>query len=226
MNSDYDVYDYDQSLFFRLLDSAKFRFKFEFVQQKQGLVVCPLELKSTHVNTPKKQNDLVDTHLYLPSPFYKNHYIPLNSLNSLASSSEISNDSFLLDHSSKIYLVLNQSDDQQMPDMILKHNHTQICKNVKLLNVQTAFTENKKTYKILIVNKHLRFTKKKSPTLNRQQLYQSQQQSRFMNGNHSDLDEENGGDENDINLDNDNNSDHFEVHFLAYSFSQTRINYW
>jgi hypothetical protein len=224
MNSDFDIYDYDQSLFFRLLDTPKFRLKFEFVQQKQGLIVCPLELKQFQVNNLKKQNDLIndliDTHLFLPSPYYKNHYIPLNSLIAFASMSSYFsssssneflnlnfNDSlFMLDHSPLVYLVLNSDYDQQhQPDLILKFKRTQICKDVKLLNVQTAYTENKKIYKILIVNKRLRFAKRD---------IKPQYQSKIINGNHSDVDEETN-DGNEINT-NENNSDHFEVILIFF----------
>lgn len=216
MNSDSDIYDYDQSLFFRLLDTPKFRLKFEFVQQKQGLIVCPLELKQFQINNLKKQNDLIDTHLYLPSPFYKNHFIPLNSLISFASMSSYFsssndilnvnfNDSlFMLDHSPLVYLILNSDyEQQQQPEMILKYKRNQICKDVKLLNVQTGYTNNKKTYKILIVNKRLRFSRRE---------VKSQYQSKVINGNHSDVDEEND-EENEINC-NDNNQDQIEVIFV------------
>ena len=218
MNSDSDIYDYDQSLFFRLLDTPKFRLKFEFVQQKQGLIVCPLELKQFQINNLKKQNDLIDTHLYLPSPFYKNHFIPLNSLISFASMSSYFsssndilnvnfNDSlFMLDHSPLVYLILNSDyEQQQQPEMILKYKRNQICKDVKLLNVQTGYTNNKKTYKILIVNKRLRFSRRE---------VKSQYQSKVINGNHSDVDEETN-DGNEINT-NENNSDHFEVILIFF----------
>jgi hypothetical protein len=110
----------------------------------------------------------------------------------------------MLDHSPLVYLVLNSDyDQQQQPDLILKFKRTQICKDVKLLNVQTAYTENKKIYKILIVNKRLRFAKRDT---------KPQYQSKIINGNHSDVDEETY-DGNEINT-NENSSDHFEVNLI------------
>ena len=35
--SEADQYDYDKCLFFRLLQTNKFRLKFEFIQQQEGL---------------------------------------------------------------------------------------------------------------------------------------------------------------------------------------------
>ena len=202
MNSDYDVFDYDQSLFFRLLETPKFSFKFEFVQQKQGIIVCPLDLKQTHVNTLKKQNELIDTHLFLPSPYYKNHYIPLNSLMALASNNNNSNisdmitsaDSFMLDHSPQIYLILNQMSDssdqeqQLQPDLIIKYKRAQICTNVKLLSVQTAYTDNKKIYKILIVDKHLTFKQRASG--GKPAILSERQYPNRLNGIPNEIDEE------------------------------------
>jgi hypothetical protein len=222
MDSNYDVYDYDKSIFFKLLEANKFKFKFELVQQKQGVIVCPLELKSNQIDNLKKQNDLIDSHLYLPSPFYKNHYIPLNSLIALSSlnnlllssssSAVISNySSFLLDHSQKIYLILNQPTGEQQSELLLMSNRVHICKNVKLLSIQTGYTLNNKTYKILIVNKPLYFNL--SSFNNDVKLYN---QSRYLN----ELPEEPGCD-NDSNGDEDQ-QDEQEIDNFRHGLSNRR----
>jgi hypothetical protein len=117
--SNNEIYEYDKGVFFRLLQSPKYAFKLEFIQQNQGLVICPVcQLKLRQSN--KEINDLIDSHLFLPSPFYKNHYIPLN-------------------------------------EFCLMSYRKRVCKDVKLLNIQTAFTENYRKYKILIVNNILKY---------------------------------------------------------------------
>jgi hypothetical protein len=151
---DNDIYDYDRSSFFRLLQSNKYRTKYEFVQQQQGLVVCPLKLKLNN-RFIKQPESLIDCHLFVPSPFFKNHYVPLSSLIALSSlnSSNSLTHSLPLDHSQQVSLVLRNSDDE----LLVLNGLRRICKSVKLLNVQTAYTDNAKSYKILIVNKELHF---------------------------------------------------------------------
>ena len=154
---DSEIYNYDRSSFFRLLQSPKYRLKYEFIQQQQGLVVCPLKLK-LNSRQIKQSESVIESHLFVPSPFYKNHYIPLNSLSSLSLLNPISiqNNSLPLDHSQQISLILNDLNDKTN-ELTLMNGSRQICKNVKLLNTQTAYNDNCKTYKILIVNKELFF---------------------------------------------------------------------
>ena len=162
--ADSEIYNYDRSSFFRLLQSAKYRLKYEFIQQKQGLVVCPLKL-----NTRVKHSEanLIESHLFVPSPFYKNNYIPLSSLIALPTLNlaNISNNSLPLDHSQNITLVLNNFDQSSASNelVLLNNNQRRLCKNVKLLNLQTAYTHNNKSYKILIVNRELCFKSGQSP---------------------------------------------------------------
>ena len=160
-----EIYDYDRSSFFRLLQSVKYRLKFDFIQQQQGLVVCPLKVKLNNRQVKQTEN-LIDSHLFVPSPFYKNHFIPLNSLMSLPSLNtvHVQNNSLPLDHSQQISLFLgnsvtsNQSNEQSTSnELVLMNYRRRICKNVKLLNIQTAYTDDCKSYKILIVNKPLYF---------------------------------------------------------------------
>ncbi len=151
MDENIEVYDYDKCSFFRLLQTQKYRLKFEFVQQQQGLVVCPLKLTQLKAN---KRNELIDSHLFVPSPFYKNHYIPLNSLTALASLNTMCS-SLPLDHSQQIHLFLN--DDYCLNELCLINFRRRICRNVKLFSIQTAYADNFKKYKILIVNKQLRY---------------------------------------------------------------------
>lgn len=150
---DSDIYDYDRSSFFRLLQSAKYRVKYEFIQQQQGLVVCPLKLKLNN-RTIKQPESLIDCHLFVPSPFYKNHFVPLSSLIALGSlnSTNMLTNSLPLDHSQQVSLVLRSSD-----ELVVLSGMRRICKSVKLLNVQTAYTNSAKSYKILIVDKELNF---------------------------------------------------------------------
>lgn len=158
-----EVYDYDKCLFFRLLQTVKFRIKFEFIQQQQGLVVCPIKLAQLNRENLKEIANLIDSHLFLPSPFYKNHFIPLISLIALSSlnSSSVLNSSLPLDHSQQIHLILNDSNDfnnnTSGNELFLMSLRRRICRHVKLLNIQTAFTNNFKQYKILIVNKQLSY---------------------------------------------------------------------
>lgn len=151
---DSDIYDYDRSSFFRLLQSSKYRLKYEFIQQQQGLVVCPLKLKY-NPRLIKQSETLIESHLFVPSPFYKNHFIPLNSLKNLSTLNQnsITHNSLPLDHSQKISLVLNTTDNE----LIVMSNRRRICKHVKLLNIQAAYTDNCKSYKIVIVNTELHF---------------------------------------------------------------------
>jgi len=146
-----DIYDYDRSSFFRLLQSAKYRLKYEFVQQQLGLVVCPLKAK-VGGRVARQVEALIESHLFVPSPFYKNVYIPLNSLSALASLRQPPLLAMPLDHSQHIALVLDNSG-----ELVLFNNRRRICRNVKLLSVQTAYTDANKAYKILIVNKELSF---------------------------------------------------------------------
>jgi hypothetical protein len=166
MDIDYDIFNYDKSSFYSLLDTEKFKFKLEFVQQHQGLIVCPLECK-IKANDSKQQADLIDRHLFVPSPFYKNHFIPLNSLlglnaslasttsssSSLTSTSSQSN--LLLDHLQQVHLVLN--DQSESNELVLLNQNRTICNNVKLLNKQVAYTDDNQPYKILIVDKELKY---------------------------------------------------------------------
>ena len=152
-----DVYDYDKSIFFRLVQSAKHRLKFEFTIQHQGVVVCPLMLTQ---QKNKRTADLIDSHLFVPSPFYKNHYIPLISLIALSNlNSNISNNNtnallqLPLDHSQQIHLIL--SEEECSNDLLLMNCRRRICQDIKLLSIQTAFTENFSKYKILIISKQL-----------------------------------------------------------------------
>lgn len=188
---DSEIYDYDRSSFFRLLQSAKCRLKYEFIQQQQGLVVCPLKLK-LNPRLIKQSENLIDTHLFVPSPFYKNHYIPLNSLIALSSLSQsnIHNGSLPLDHSQQISLILSNIDNSldksnNNNELILMSNRRRICKNVKLLNIQTAYSDNCKTYKILIVNKELCFKLANSQC----NQYQNRKVSTQINSENDDLDE-------------------------------------
>lgn len=152
--SNNEIYEYDKGVFFRLLQSPKYAIKLEFIQQNQGLVICPVcQLKLRQSN--KEINDLIDSHLFLPSPFYKNHYIPLNSLSSLSSLvSSNSLNSLSLDHSQQISLILSEDENNEFCLMSFRKR---VCKDVKLLNIQTAFTENYRKYKILIVNNILKY---------------------------------------------------------------------
>jgi hypothetical protein len=175
---DNEIYDYDRSSFFRLLQSVKYRLKFEFIQQQQGLVVCPLKIKINH-RYPKQTENLIDTHLFVPSPFYKNHYIPLNSLIALSAlnSSSLQNNSLPLDHTQQISLMLsNVADQSGNSELILTNCRRRICKNVKLLNIQTAYTDDCKSYKILIVNRAMYF-KKSLSTYNNQVIIKNIQWS-------------------------------------------------
>lgn len=181
-----DVYDYDKSTFFRLVQSTKHRLKFEFTIQQKGVVVCPLmllaqhQIKSNKGSSSKETSDLIDSHLFVPSPFYKNHYIPLISLIALSTLGNTANNTnnnntnvnngnaFLqlpLDHSQQIHLVLN--DDEMSNELYLMNSRRRICKDVKLLSVQTAFTDNFSKYKILIVSKQLVYKRPASFNQNR-----------------------------------------------------------
>jgi hypothetical protein len=173
-----DVYDYDKSIFFRLVQSAKHRLKFEFTIQHQGVVVCPLMLTQ---QKNKRTADLIDSHLFVPSPFYKNHYIPLislialSNLNNSSSSNNNNNNNnnhstnallqLPLDHSQQIHLIL--SEEECSNDLYLMNCRRRICQDIKLLSIQTAFTENFSKYKILIISKQLVYNRTSSFNQNR-----------------------------------------------------------
>jgi hypothetical protein len=173
-SSEDDIYDYDRSPFFCLLQSPRFYRRFEFIQEHQGIVVCPLN--KIKVNTSdlskqsQKENDLVDRHLFVPSPFYKNQFIPLSSLICLASISSSSSSAknstnFLsLDHFQSITLSIISSDKSENNyEMVLMYKKRRICQTIRLLNIQTAYTENSgKSYRILIVNDKLKYKKPSS----------------------------------------------------------------
>jgi hypothetical protein len=175
MDSGYDVYNYDKSQFFTLLESTKFRAKYNLIQEQQGIIVCPLDLIKQPAGLAS-QADLIDRHLFVPSPFYKNHFIPLITLNqtnatnqSVSSSSSSSSGNLINTYSINlnplVYLIvaLQQEQDENENvnatghDFYLIRQSRQICKHVKLLNVQTAYSESNKQYKILIVDKELFF---------------------------------------------------------------------
>lgn len=178
-----DAYDYDRSLFYRLLESTpKFKAKLDLVQERQGLIVCPLELKSAHLaklkttstSTTHQKNpdedsttstlssssfDLIDSHLFVPSPFYKNQYIPLSSF-SFSFSTNHTNananaNANIFDPSSQhsinhVHLNLNEENNRFV---LMNQRQQQICKHVKLLAVQKNYTESMRLYKVLVVNK-------------------------------------------------------------------------
>lgn len=135
MDEENDVYNYDTSFFFTLLDSKKYQSKFKLIQDQQGLVVCPLDVSAQSRN-PLNQADLIDRHLFLPSPYLKNHFIPLiDNLCNLSPSN---------------YLIL---DDSNTPNILIFKNGQRTCEYVKLLNIEDGYNDDNKVYKILIVNK-------------------------------------------------------------------------
>jgi hypothetical protein len=202
MEDDYDSYNYDKSLFFSLLQTTRHKLKYEFVQHKQGLVVCPLKMSNTLLS--KFEAELIDRHLFIPSPFYKNHYVPLVSLSSLSmlnnsspllytqslqvSSSSSSPGSVLLfnsvplDHSQHITLILvdesshlGAKNASKVEMLLISGGHKRICKNVKLLSIQTAYNQTLQAYKILIVNRPLQYkqsSKYKSNMLTQHRIQQ------------------------------------------------------
>jgi hypothetical protein len=180
MDSEYDIYNYDKCQFFTILESPKFRSKYDLIRERQGIIICPLKICQQPLNSLLKQADLIDRHLFLPSPFYKNHYIPLSSLlksynqndnytgQEFASSASIILSSYYTANPSPtVHLALNLSSSNQnehhhqtniKTEFYLIKNSKQICKNVKLLNIQTGYNESSQQYKILIVNKELVYT--------------------------------------------------------------------
>ena len=159
MSDDYaDIYDYDKSAFFRALtESHKHAPKLEAVQHQGGLIVCPLHLQNVDgsVCTPHTDHALLERHLFVPSPFYKNHYV-LHTPPPVAST---------VDHFTDISLILAESavspdDGSQQYDMaVISAARQRICKYVKLLSVQTAYSSSGREYRILVVNKPLQFSK-------------------------------------------------------------------
>jgi hypothetical protein len=236
---DIDVYDYDKSLFYRLLESPKYKSKYEFVQEKKGVIVCPLEFNSNYLNKFKKNNkdftidhnnnnnnninsingliafDFIDLHLYLPSPFYKNHYIPLSSLTNLNNqNNNINNNSFnnnyqsiLLDHSQNVYLILSEEEEQN--EFILMNQRNQICKYIKLLSIQKNYTDSNNLYKILIVNKPIYFKPLINKLNKKNKSSNSSNNIQSLNVINSEPDEENF--ENDLNDSYIENSTNIDV---------------
>jgi hypothetical protein len=235
MEDDYDSYNYDKSLFFSLLQTSRHKLKYEFVQHKQGLVICPLKMSKALLS--RSEAELIDRHLFIPSPFYKNHYVPLASLSSLSilnnSSSLVYNQSSLqissslpspallfnslpLDHSQQITLIL-VDESSHLPTNVGANNGTKvemllisggqkrICKNVKLLSIQTAYNSNLQAYKILVVNRPLQYkrpTKYKSNMLTQHKIQQILS-NRLNNENENDSDYANNNDKNDSNDENE-----------------------
>lgn len=166
MDLEYDVYNYDKCQFFSLLESPRFRSRYSLVQEQQGLVVCPLELIRDQVDVATNQFDLIDRHLFIPSPFYKNTYVPLAALSSQslpttgynATSPGITSLSSVGLHPF-VHLVYTGEE-----FFLVKQGKT-ICKNVKLLDTQTAYTDSDKQYKILIVDKELFYSGKNLPRI-------------------------------------------------------------
>ena len=228
---DIDVYDYDKSLFYRLLESPKYKSKYEFVQEKKGVIVCPLEFDLNYLNKFKKNNndfasdnnnnngsinfDFIDLHLYLPSPFYKNHYIPLSSLTNLNNQNNNNNNnnsfnnnyqSILLDHSQNVYLILYENEEQN--DFILMNQRNQICKYIKLLSIQKNYTDTNNQYKILIVNKPVYFKPLINKPSKKTKSSNFNNNIRSLNAINSEPDEENDlndsfiGDSTDIDISN------------------------
>ncbi|RNA39302.1 telomerase-binding EST1A-like [Brachionus plicatilis] len=136
IDNENDVYNYDRSFFFNLLDSTKFGSKFKFVQDKQGLIVCPLEVLSQS-REPSNHDELIERHLFLPSPYLKNQFIPIS-------------DPLIITPS--YYLTLNDSDP---PSVLIFANGLTVCHYLKLLSIQEAYNDQNEVYKILIVNKEI-----------------------------------------------------------------------
>ncbi|CAF0718997.1 unnamed protein product [Brachionus calyciflorus] len=162
MDEENNVYNYDNSFFFTLLDSKRFQTKFKQIQDQQGLVVCPLDVTSSSRN-PLNQQDLIDRHLFLPSPYLKNHYIPLICL------------SFSLNP--VIYLILDD-----FKNILVFKNGQRTCENVKLLNIEHCYNDENKIYKILIINKELNFSDDKinSDFITNQELKKSREYSSLL----------------------------------------------
>lgn len=155
---DNDVYEYDKSLFFKLLESKRFSGTFESIQEQQGVVVCPIEIK----NRPYNSNDLIEKHLFVPSPFYKNHFIPLFyalSSNNRKSSSTGSRVSATPESSVNLIVKATNS-----PRLDLTCDGKPICTDIKWLKTETAYSAgNSRPYRILVVDRELTYGVSRPP---------------------------------------------------------------
>lgn len=138
IDSENDVYNYDNCYFFNLLDSSKYLSKFKFIQDKQGLIVCPLEVL-LQSRDPSNHDELIERHLFLPSPYLKNQFIPVSEPMII---------------SPRYYLSLNEVNP---PKIFVFINGLRICQYLKLLSIQEAYNDQNEIYKILIVNKEINF---------------------------------------------------------------------
>ena len=154
---DADVYNYDKCAFYRLLDSAKLRAKYEMVQEKQGVVVCPLNATITNNQSAA---DLINRHLFLPSPLYKNHYVSLahqiqpahHHYHQSSEQTDINATTSQL-----VYLVFN-NESTGGGELVLTNESRLTSKSFKLLGTQTAYSSRTlKPFKILIVHSPLTF---------------------------------------------------------------------
>ena len=151
-----DVYEYDKSLFFKLLESKRFSGTFENIQEQQGVVVCPIEIK----NRPYNSNDLIEKHLFVPSPFYKNHFIPLfYALSSNRKSSTGSRVSAKPESSVNLIVKATNS-----PRLDLTCDGKPICTDIKWLKTETAYSAgNSRPYRILVVDRELTYGVSRPP---------------------------------------------------------------
>lgn len=159
---DNDVYEYDKSLFFKLLESKRFVAKFESIQEQQGVVVCPIEIKSWPFNSL----DLIEKHLYLPSPYYKNHYIPLiyapSGRTSVSSGGGGGSRHSANMSESNVNLIVRINSSSSRFDLTC--DGKPICTNVKLLKIETAYSAvNSRPYRILVVDRELTFGASRPP---------------------------------------------------------------
>lgn len=138
IDSENDVYNYDNCFFFNLLDSPKYQLKFKFLQDRHGLIVCPLEvlIQSREVSN---HDELIERHLFLPSPYLKNQFIPIS-------------DPLVI--FPRYYLSLNELNP---PEIFVFLNGLRICQYLKLLSIQEGYNDQNEIYKILIVNKEINF---------------------------------------------------------------------
>lgn len=156
-STDNDVYEYDKCLFFKILESEKFQRKFETVQEQQGVVVCPLDIK----NRPFNSSDLIDKHLFLPSPYYKNHFIPLVNANNNSSSSRLSSSS---SNDNNVNLIVDDNTKFNLISRDVRGASSSICTNVKLLKTEIAYSAvNSRPYRILVVDRELVYGESKPP---------------------------------------------------------------
>lgn len=153
---DNDVYEYDKSLFFKLLESKRFSSTFESIQEQQGVVICPIEIK----NRPYNSNDLIEKHLFVPSPFYKNHFIPLfYAMSSNRKSSTGSRVSATPESSVNLIVKATSS-----PRIELTCDGKPICTDTKLLKTETAYSAgNSRPYRILVVDRELTYGVSRPP---------------------------------------------------------------